>query len=136
MHVFDIVHDLQRLRAKSALVPLDAAEQARLDELTRLVVGAGDEDDDEPSLIRLLRPLPCHLALPLRGFVEAELRTIGSEGLILGTDEALAPGESVLVHVDAFGARYTFPCRVDLHTALGLVVTFDGVPRRERESAA
>jgi len=135
MHVFDLVHELQRLRAKGALVPLDAAERAQLETLTGLVAGACDEDD-EPSLIRLLRPLPCHLALPLRGFVDAELRTIGAEGLILGTDEALTPGDRVLVHVDAFGAHYTFPCRVDLHTALGVVLSFDGVPRRERDSAA
>ena len=136
MHIFDLVHDLQRLRAKGALVPLDPAEQTQLEELTNLVVGACDDDDDEPSLIRLLRPLPCFLALPPRGFVHAELRTIGSEGLILGTAAELTVGDRVLVHLDAFGARYTFPCRIELHTALGLVVTFDGVPRRERDSAA
>ncbi|MEM9069626.1 MAG: hypothetical protein AAGE52_14025 [Myxococcota bacterium] len=132
MNVFDLIHDLQWLRAKRAMVPLDHGEAARLAQLDHMVSPKGEE---EPTLIRMLRPCPCLLALPGRGFIGAKLRVMSGDGFVLTTDEKIAEGDRVIVHVDSEGSSYAFPCRVS-DTNHGLTVTLEGVPTRQADNAA
>ena len=129
MHIFDLIHDLQLLRAKSAMVPLDDAESARLAALTRRVCADGDEE--ESTLIRMLRPMPVQLVVSGRGFVAARLRVLSGEGFTIQCDQhELQPGESILVRIELEQVSYTFPCVVVSPSALDDPFRGSAQPRR------
>lgn len=129
MHIFDLLHDLQLLRAKSAMVPLDDVESTQLANLTLRVCGDGSED--ETTLIRMLRPMPVQLVVSGRGFVNARLRVLSGDGFTIQCEEhELTPGENILVRIELEQVVYTFPCTITTLMALGWTAHFVGLPNR------
>lgn len=130
MHIFDLIHDLQLLRAKSAMVPLEDAESAELAALTRRLCGE-EGTEEETTLIRMLRPMPVQLVVSGRGFVDARLRVLSGEGFTIQCEQhELQPGESILVRIELEQVSYTFPCVVVSPSALGWMTHFAGLPNR------
>ncbi len=133
MNVFDLIHDLQLLRAKSEMVPLDHAEAARLEGLSRVLAPS---DDEEPTFVRLLRPMPALMARLGYGFVAVQVRQLSGDAVWIAPETVVPLGDLVVVHIDSpVGVAYSFPCRVHAVHEYGSELRFDGFPSRHTGNA-
>jgi len=133
MHFFELVHDYQLLRAKGAMVPLDEGERAQLAGLLQMLRGDA-ASDERRATPRLLCPLPVHLSSAGFGFVRGALRNVSGDGAALEAEVDVAPGDTLLVHLDAGRTSYRFPAEVVWRRGSRLGLRFEGRPgRAERE---
>jgi len=133
MHLLDLLHDYQHLRAKAQLVSLAPAEAMRLEGLSELLRGQPADGRRKTPRFGFPKPLPVTIA-PRGGdgFVVAGLREIGAEGAALVLEVALPEGRPLILYFDDEdrGLRFELPAVVVWQAGGHAGVRFEGMPSR------
>lgn len=134
MHLLDLLHDYQHLRAKGLLVSLEPHEASRLDGLTELLRGDTAEGGRRKTpRFGFPRPLPVTIApRGSEGFLPAKLREIGAEGAALELEHPLPGGRALILYFDdeERGLRFELPAVVVWQAGGHAGVRFEGMPTR------
>jgi len=140
MHLLDLLHDYQHLRAKSRLVPLTPPEAVRLDGLTQLLRGEPDSGGRRKTpRFGFPRPLPVTIApRGSDGFAAAKLREIGAEGAALELERPLPEGRTLILYFDddERGLRFEMPAVVVWQAGGHAGIRFAGMPTRRDHARA
>lgn len=132
MHLLDLLHDYQHLRAKADLVSLAPHEVVRLDGLTQLLRGDAEGRRKTPRF-GFPRALPVTIApRGSEGFVPAKLREIGAEGAALELERPLPEGRTLILYFDdeERGLRFEMPAVVVWQAGGHAGIRFEGMPTR------
>jgi hypothetical protein len=134
MHLLDLLHDYQHLRAKADLVSLAPQEAVRLEGLSELLRGdEADEGRRQAPRFGFPRPLPVTIApRGSDGFIVAGLREIGFAGAALTLEVALPEGRPLILYFDddERGLRYELPAVVVWQAGGHAGIRFEGMPTR------
>ncbi len=136
MHLLDLLHDYQHLRAKAQLVSLEPPESVRLEGLTQLLRGERvDEGRRKAPRFGFPRPLPVTIApRGSDGFVVAKMREIGAEGAALTLEVALPEGRELILYYDdeERGLRFELPAVIVWQAGGHAGIRFQGMPTRRQ----
>lgn len=134
MHLLDLLHDYQHLRAKAELVSLDPREAVRLDGLTELLHGENVEGGRRKApRFGFPRPLPVTIApRGSDGFMVAKMRELGADGAALNVEVALPEGQPLILYYDdeERGLRFELPAVVVWQAGGHAGIRFEGMPTR------
>lgn len=135
MHLLDLLHDYQHLRAKARLVSLAEAEVSRLDGLTQLLHGDEGSERRKTPRFGFPRSLPVTIATRgSEGFMSAKLREIGAEGAALDLEHPLPDGKTLILYFDddERGLRYEMPAVIVWQAGGHAGIRFEGMPNRRK----